>query len=58
MRKGVIILEIPVLSYEELENIKSCFYSFVTRVAGTEKKLPEEVQILPAMTDILLRFTD
>ena len=51
-------MDIPVLTYEELENIKTCLYSFVTRVAGTDDKRPEEVQILPAMTDMLLRFTD
>ena len=53
-----MIVDIPVLSYKELENIKSCLYSFVMRVAGTDNKRPEEVQILPAITDMLLRFTD
>ena len=51
-------MDIPELTYEELENIKTCLYSFVTRVAGTDDKRAEEVQILPAMINTLLRFTD
>ena len=49
-------MDIPTLSTEELENIKSSLYSFVTRVSSnTPSKMLEEVQILPAMTTLLLQ---
>lgn len=55
----MIALSYPTLSTNELEGIKSALYDFVIRVSSdNEKKMPEEVKILPAVTEILLRFID
>lgn len=55
----MITLDIPTLSNDELNTIKASRFSFVVRVSSDNtNKLPEEVQILPAITDILLRFSD
>lgn len=51
--------ECPTLSTDELKIIKSVLFNFVTRVSSDgNNKTPEEVKILPAIMEILLRFAD
>ena len=59
LRKKVSVLESINLSKEELKTLKAALFNFVTRVSSTDpEREPEEIKILPAMTDMLLRFTD
>ena len=59
LTNGGDLLEIPNLTYEELEVIKASLLNFVIRVSGNgEDRLPEEIQVLPATIDMLFRFSD
>lgn len=52
-------MDTPALSTEQLETVMSSLFNFVTRVSSnTQYKILEEVEVLPAMTEILLRFTN
>ena len=47
------------MTEEEKTEVVNALREFVLRVSSdTGNKRAEEVQILPAMTDMLLRFTD
>ncbi|MBQ4402036.1 MAG: hypothetical protein II832_07715 [Synergistaceae bacterium] len=52
-------IDIPTLSTAELETLKACLFKFVVRILSEDTNtVPEEVTVLPAMTEILLRFTE